>query len=534
MNASQSIEWVDPIKWQNTSVEMKLSFLKDIQKRIKRFQKKLLEAELELHNLDKNDDENVHLVGYAQIAPIGIAKNVAICIEVYESLVKGQMPQPKSITELPNGDYDLEVFPYTRMEKIQNSGCKGFIRVKGKPTQINLLNKEGGITAILGAGNFTAAFEMIRALFMENCVIVFKPPRINVKVDAVWEKIFAPLIEYKAVSYCDPDYGRELVKDKRLKNIYFTGGAPAAKAIMKSTEVELISELGGNNPALIVPGDRPWTKKEIEHQAQFIASGGKMNGGAVCGRVQTIVTSKNWPQRQEFLEALERAIRDETPAFKNWYPGVDKNIEGFKKAYPDAKLLHPENGRLENSEFILIEGAEPNSYATTHEAFCQILSEVPLDTAPEAGAFLEKATEFCNNDLYGTLGCSIIIDDDTLEKKRRVVEQAVTDLSYGGIAINEMPFSVGATFWLTWSGNEEGKELASGRGNFGNPMGYENIEKSILYCPFLSATHLLFTNKHAFHDLSKKVIDNAINPSWFNFTALAVTAITKRGSKKDF
>ncbi|MBX7210258.1 MAG: aldehyde dehydrogenase family protein [Verrucomicrobiaceae bacterium] len=534
MNAHQAIDWVDADKWRKTSAREKLELLKTLQKRIKEYQSALYEAELTLHKIDKDDPSQLHRSGYARIAPIGIAKNVAICIEVYESLVKGEMPKPMEVKKVGDGLYDAYVFPHTKMDKLLNGNCHGYIRVRGEPKQVSPLDKEGGITAILGAGNFTSAFEMIRALFMENCVIVFKSPRINLGVDAIWEEVFEPLIEYRAVSYCHPDYGHDLVKDSRLKNIYLTGGVPAAKAILNSTDIPLISELGGNNPALIVPGNRPWTKEEIAHQAQAIVSGSKMNGGAVCGRLQTIVTSKNWPQRREFLDALETAIRDETPAFINWYPGTDKNLEGFKNAYPEAKVIKPEGGKLDNSEFVLIEGAETDGYATKHEAFCQVLAEVPLDSEPTVKDFLEKAVSFCNDDLLGTLGCSIIVDDGTLEENRVSIERAVTDLRYGAVAINQMPFSVGATFWLTWGGNEEGKELASGRGNFGNPMGLENTEKSILYCPFMSPTHLMFTNKKLFHDQSIGVINHAIEPTWFHFAALVVSSLACHGRKRDF
>ena len=73
---------------------------------------------------------------------------------------------------------------------------------------------------------------------------------------------------------------------------------------MASTDTEFVSECGGNNPCIIVPGDRPWTKAEIKHHAGLLATFGKINGGAVCGRAQTLVTSKNWPQRREFLDAV--------------------------------------------------------------------------------------------------------------------------------------------------------------------------------------------------------------------------------------
>ncbi|MCJ1877452.1 aldehyde dehydrogenase, partial [Klebsiella sp. HSTU-Sny5] len=81
-----------------------------------------------------------------------------------------------------------------------------------------------------------------------------------------------------------------------------------------------------NNPCIIVPGDRPWTKKEIEHQAVQIATMAKFNGGANCGRPQTPVTSKYWPQRKEFLDALRVALAETTPAMGMYYPGADKVV----------------------------------------------------------------------------------------------------------------------------------------------------------------------------------------------------------------
>jgi len=95
---------------------------------------------------------------------------------------------------------------------------------------------------------------------------VHRPQHLNLETDKVWEKIFQPLVEVGALSFCHKG-GRELVKDERLSKIYFTGGSGTAQAIMKSTDPELVSECGGNNPCIIVPGDRPWTEKEIRHQA---------------------------------------------------------------------------------------------------------------------------------------------------------------------------------------------------------------------------------------------------------------------------
>ena len=73
--------------------------------------------------------------------------------------------------------------------------CKGYLRIKGKPQQINPLEKEGHIIAVLGAGNYSSSFELIRALFIDNCVVVHKPHQMNANSDKVWEKILKPLVD---------------------------------------------------------------------------------------------------------------------------------------------------------------------------------------------------------------------------------------------------------------------------------------------------------------------------------------------------
>jgi hypothetical protein len=408
------------------------------------------------------------------------------------------------------------------------------LRVEGEPKQINPMEKPAGIIAVLGAGNYSSSLEMLKAIFFENCAVVHKPHHLNAGTDTVWEKIMQPLVDHGVLSFADHDQGRVLTTETQLAKIYFTGGTSTAQAIMKATDTPLVSECGGNNPCLIVPGDRPWTDKEITHQAQQIATISKLNGGAVCGRVQTVVTSKNWPQRGEFLAALKKAITEDTPAAGTYYPGSDKVAQGFREAYPDAEILKPEGGKHKHADFMVITGAEEQGYATANEAFCQIIDEVPLDTDGTADDFLPKAVAFCNAHLLGTLGSCILIDEDTKKTHQAALDQAVTDMEYGAIAINTMPPFIFLSPWLTWGGNEEGKEFVSGHGNFGNAMSFENVEKSIMTDGFMSPGHMIQTNKAAFDHMATNMARYAVEPSWGNLTRLMGGAIADSFRHKDF
>jgi hypothetical protein len=296
----------------------------------------------------------------------------------------------------------------------------------------------------------------------------------------------------------------------------------------------LVSECGGNNPCIIVPGDRPWTEKEIKHQAVQIATAAKLNGGAVCGRPQTLVTSKQWPQREEFLAALKKAIVVNTPSAGTYYPGSDEVVAAFKENHPDAVTLKPENGKFKKSDFLVITGVAEDGYAVSHEAFCQIIDEVPLDVPANAAEFLPEAVEFCNTKLLGNLGCMILIDEDTKKAHQAVLDKAVTDLEYGGIAINTIPPFIFLSPYLTWGGNEEGKTFVSGLGNFGNLLNYENVEKSIIEASFTSAGHMMNTNKSVNDALSRNMAHFSMAPTWMNMTKMMAGAVTGNFRQKDF
>ena len=335
--------------------------------------------------------------------------------------------------------------------------------------------------------------------------------------------------------FIEPEEARAMTTLDGLHSIYFTGSTTVAHAIQNAAKAPLISECGGNNPLLIIPGDRAWTDKEMKHQALQIASLGKMNGGAVCGRVQTIITSKNWPQRQQFIDALRTAIEEDTFGNGTYYPGViEKTIPTFLEHQPTAEVLQPEGGKYPTTDFVFIPDIKSDDYAVTHEAFGQLFSEIQLDTENNANDYLDKATAFANDRLLGSLGCMILVDNDTFKAHEHRVMQAVNDLNYGGIAVNTIPPNIFLSAYLTWGGCNESKEdFVSGVGNFGNAHNYENVIKSVLIDDF-NAQGMLMTNKkmidHLFTNSTYFFIDN----SWGHFAKLAGQMTLDNFRKKDF
>jgi acyl-CoA reductase-like NAD-dependent aldehyde dehydrogenase len=533
MNAKEAIDQLNPKKWAETSAAERLHLLGEVRENMKTYADELAASDAKMKNALMGEDMYSDAVSMvATVVPM--ANTVTACIDLYESLVKGEMMKPISITKVKDGLYDIHVFPQAAKDKLMYADRKDYICVKGEPKQINPMDKLAGIIAVLGAGNYSSSLEMIKAIFLENCAVVHKPHHLNEATDKVWAKIMKPLVDVGALSFCDADQGRALTQDDRLYKIYFTGGTSTAQAIMNSTDTELVSECGGNNPCLIVPGDRPWADKEIHHQAVQVVTVAKLNGGAVCGRPQTLVTSNNWAQREEFLSALKKAIAEDTPAEGTYYPGSDKVADAFKENYPKAEVLKPEGDKFKHGDFMVITGVAGDGYAVTREAFCQIIDEVPLDVPANADEFLSKAVEFCNTKLLGTLSSCILIDEDTKKNHQDALNQAITDMEYGGIAINTMPPFIFLSPYLTWGGNEEGKTFVSGHGNFGNLLCYENIEKSIIFANFASAGHMMNTNKSAFETLSKNMAHYALAPTWMNLTKLMAGTVAGHLKHKDF
>ncbi|WNJ19365.1 aldehyde dehydrogenase family protein [Pontibacter sp. G13] len=533
MNAQQGFDMLAPEQWAETPAHVRLHLLEEVRERLKTYGRELAESDTKMKN-DLMGEELYSVETSMMSTVVPVANTLTACIHLYEHLLKGHMPKAEKIVKVKEGVYDVEVKPLDSKDRLLAGTQKFHLRVKGQPHQTNPFDKPAGIIAVSGAGNYSSSLEMVKAIFLENKAVIHKPHQLNEETDRVWEKIFQPLVDAKAIAFIDADQGRAMTQLEGLDKIYFTGSTAVAKAIDRAAKVPLISECGGNNPCIIVPGDKPWTAKQMEHQAIQIATISKLNGGAVCGRIQTLVTSRNWSQREEFLAALEKAIVEQTPAMGTYYPKSEKVAEAFIEHYPNAKILKPENGKYNHGSFVLISDVDPESYATQNEAFCQIIDEVALDVPTSPEAFLPAAVSFCNEKLLGTLGSSIIVDEGTKKAHKDAVNQAITDLEYGAVTLNTMPPLVFLSPYLTWGGNEEGKEFVSGVGNFGNAYCFENVQKSILEDQFTSPGHMMVTNKKAFDHLASNMAEFAVAPTWMNLTKMMGTTVVDQMRHKDF
>ena len=253
----------------------------------------------------------------------------------------------------------------------------------------------------------------------------------------------------------------------------------------------------------------------------------KANGGHVCARPQRLVTCRNWPQRDAFLEHVETAIRDTSFAVGSYYPNSDAVMEGFATAYPNAKSIAPEGGAFKHANLLFVTGDAPNGYGAKNEAFCQVLVEVPLDTGPTAAEFLPYATNYCNKTVQGSLCATVILDETTRKNHASALDQCITNLEFGNIGINLLAAHTFLSENLAWG---EYHQLGNGGRDFGNLLGYENVDKNILDDAFVSPAQIKLTNKAATATTLSALADYAVWNSWYNlfkFLCVAIAGLLK-------
>lgn len=128
----------------------------------------------------------------------------------------------------------------------------------------------------------------------------------------------------------------------------------------------------------------------------------------------------------------------------------------------------------------------------------------------------------------------ILIDNDTMKTNEARLNQAIAELNYGGIAVNDVPANIWLNAYLTWGGcGETTENFVSGVGNFGNAFNFENVKKSVILNDF-NATSFELTNKQAYEHLLENVSYFAIDQSWGSFMKLAGQMVLDGFKKKDF
>lgn len=378
----------------------------------------------------------------------------------------------------------VRAFPGQLMDLLQWPGMWGHTW-PGDSKVPRLPSAKGIVSLVLGAGNVSsiAATDVIYKLFVEDQVVLLKMNPIHDALGPVLEEAFAPLVRLGVLTIVSGDgkAGALACAHPGLEAIHITGSHKTYEAIvsgLKSPKV-ITSELGCVSPCIIAPGK--WKERDLAYQARHVAGMLSTNAGFNCNAVQVLVTSKNWPQRQAFLDEIRRVLAALPPRVA-YYPGAMERHGAFCAAYPQAQRISGESAN--ELPWTLITELDPNvpQKAFQDEAFCGILHEVALDFKDEE--YLLKAAEFVNEKLWGNLSASILIEPQAM--KRQPWREAVRLLRYGAVGVNIWPGLVFALVNLPWGaypGNTSA-DIQSGQGWVHNTAGVENPQKAVLRSAF--------------------------------------------------
>lgn len=449
-----------------------------------------------------------------------------------------------------NDQVVVQVFPQTTLDRMLLRGTTGEIFIEPGITYDEVLNtqasayqpgkREGKTTVILGAGNtsFLVPGDFLNKLFVEGHVVAFKPNPTNEYLGPLIEQGFQALIRrgFMRLVYGDTQEGAYLCNHPLTDEIHMTGSHHTFEAIVfgpgeegqqrKQARQPILkkhfsAELGNITPLIVVPGD--WSDTEIREQAVKIATWLIYNSGYACTTPRLIIQSKNWKLRH-FLNQAIIEVFSAVETRSAYYPGSPEIHQRFIVAHPDANQLgEPLEGNLPWTYITGVDSKNLDDICFQKEAFCSLLAETTIE-GESVQDFMEGAVTFVNENVWGTLHAILVVHPRTLKNpsNAKAFEQAIADLRYGTVAVNQYPaisYYIGLTTWGSFSGQDI-YDIQSGVGFTNNILMLERPQKSVLRAPFsFSPDPYTIRNKRA-HEFGKLMVGFEASPSLFKMPGI--------------
>jgi aldehyde dehydrogenase (NAD(P)+) len=406
---------------------------------------------------------------------------------------------------------------------------------------------DGRVVLVLGAGNIAAIapMDVITKMFNEGKVVVLKMNPVNAYLGPYIEEAFAEAIRQKflAVVYGGADEGRYLVYHRDVDEVHITGsdkthdnivwGPPGPEREMRMQRHEpllkkpITSELGNVSPCIVVPG--PYSDRELRYQAEDAATSYLMNASFMCCAAKMLVLPKDWVGSDVFIRSLQE-ICARVPPRQAYYPGAEDRWRKLTTGRAQVKHL----GRVEPGSlpWTFISGLDPNAPDEplfTQESFCPVIADTRVGSADPV-EYLERAVDFCNNTLWGTLNANLIVHPQLLKDPRinEAVEWAIAKLRYGVIAVNAfigMPFVLAAPTWGAYPGSTP-EDIQSGSGVVHNTSMLEGVEKAVLRAPLTTFPKPgYFASHRRSHKMMPKLVAMEENARWAKVPGIVFDAM---------
>jgi len=446
--------------------------------------------------------------------PFCVLRNLRLLRDALGDVASRGAPRiPGPVWTRADGRVVAGVFPASIWDRLFYTGVTGEVWMQPGVTADDVFQTQaeayrepstGSVALVLGAGNVSSIGPMdaLYKLFVENRTVVYKAHPVNAYLGPLMEEAFRCLADRAAfrLVYGGAKEGEYLCQHPGVDEIHITGSDKTWDAIVfgtgpdaawrKQQDRPLISkrvtaELGNVSPVIVVPGR--WSSSDIRYHAANLVSMLTNNAGYNCNATRVIVQFADWPQRGELLDAI-RSLLAKIPPRRAYYPGSRDRQAAFLAAHPDAERYGAAAG--DQLPWVFAPGltARPSvDICYTTEAFCGLFAESAVEAAsmPE---FLERATAFCNETLWGSLNATIIAHPRTLADpvNRDALERAIASLRYGSVSINHwsaIAYALGVTTWGAFPGHPA-TDIQSGTGVVHNTLMFSRAERSVVRAQF--------------------------------------------------
>ena len=430
-----------------------------------------------------------------------------------EILTAGAPRIPGKVRTRPDGQVIAEVFPQTIWDKLLLGGVQGEVWMEPGVTTATLSAHmgafykdkapQGRVALVLGAGNIASIgpMDVLHKLYAEGQVCIMKTNPVNEYLGPFLEEVFADFVRagYVGFAYGGVEVGAYLTEHPAIEEMHITGSAATHDTIVFGPGTDgqqrrlegkprnprrFTSELGNVSPIIVVPG--PWTRADLAYQAEHIATMKMHNGGFNCIAGQVLVLPEGWAHTQTLLDEVTHVLGS-VENRKAYYPGAAARQQAALQLDGARELDSTVAGCTPRTLVPNVPASDKDSAAFQTEAFGSVLTATRI--AGEGAAFLRAAVDFCNDVLWGTLGCSVLIHPQTEKAMGSAFEDQIARLRYGCVAINSwagVGFLLAQTSWGAYPGHTL-SDIRSGIGTVHNTLLFDRPQKSVIRQSFYPA-----------------------------------------------
>ncbi|MBA3760689.1 MAG: aldehyde dehydrogenase [Gemmatimonadales bacterium] len=477
--------------------------------------------------------------------PWCVVRYLRLVAESLDALRESGNTRVGPVGQTADGRLAVRVFPASRIDGMLFSGITVDVHLQRGISEQTMHTSRasfykgnshpGRTVLVLGAGNIASIppMDVITKLFNEGKVCLLKMNPVNAYLGPFIEEAFSEAIarNFLTVAYGGAEEGAYLAQHQGIDEIHLTGsdrtydalvwGPPGPERDLRKARNSPIltkpvtAELGNVSPVLVVPG--PYSDKELAFQAENIGGAMTCNASFLCNSAKMLVTPRGWERRPALLASIEHTL-GAVPVRRAYYPGAESRWEALTRGRAGQFIGTGGQGCLPWTLLTGLDATDVNEPAFSTEPFCSILSETEVGS-DDPVEYLDRAVDFANNRLWGTLSADVIVHPKLLKSPEvaAALERAINRLRYGAVTVNSWSgylFAFGTPPWGAHPSSSS-TDIQSGNGWVHNTPMLEGIEKTVLRHPLtIFPKPATFPSHRTAHTLMRRLTYLEEKASW--------------------